>query len=185
MSRKKKPNLAKEVRPDGFGKLSDKQIRAGQLLNAGLSQVAIAKEIDVSTRSLTRWLNTSELFKKYLGHLRKERADQIQRIIEANRETMAANMQLAIATCFEIMGSGTPIKDDYQNTVIDSQTGQPLISYRYSTHERLRAAALVFSSAIKMLPNTEPPDTIEAEVKDADFSEERLKEVRENVYGIY
>lgn len=178
MPRKKAEKVNKKPR------LSPNQIRAAGMLAAGDRYIVVAERCGVDADTLRRWRRSTG-FKAKVVEFQQIQAEEVQYAIKSYSQSVVDNLKLAIATCNEIMSATETRRDKYENIVVD-EDGRPIVDYKYSANARVNAARTAIATAIKTTPNIEPPDTIEvAAAAEPDFSEERLKDVREKIYGIY
>lgn len=156
----KKPKNATKARKS---RLSANQLKAAGMLANGDRYIVVAERLDIDAETLRRW-RQSTAFKAKVADLQLVQAEEIQFSLKANGRAVSENLRLAIATCKSIM-ENPEAKDS----------------------DRISAARTAFDMALRLLPNVEPPDTIEAADTEAepDFTPEKLQRVRENIYGIY
>ncbi|ESA37325.1 hypothetical protein N836_03565 [Leptolyngbya sp. Heron Island J] len=169
---------------ESHGRLSANQIKAAGMLANGSRYINVAEACDVTDRTIRTW-RKSDAFKKKIAEFQGVQSEEIQYALKASQQEVANIYKLAIATCHEIMSTTEERRDKYDNIIV-GKDGQPIIDYKYSANARINAARTAIATAMKAVPNIEPPDTIEvAAAPEPDFSKERLKDVKEKIYGIY
>lgn len=142
-------------------RLSPNQIKAAGMLASGDRYIVVAERCGVDADTLRRW-RQSEGFKAKIIEFQQIQSEEIQYSLKANARAVSENLKLAIATVNGIMGD-TEAKPS----------------------EQISAARLAFEMAIKLLPNIEPVERAEVAdgPKEEKLSQEKLAEVREQIYG--